>query len=377
MTTRTLARLSALFLAATALPACGGGEDGYDRNAPWGAISMTTRWETDLIRLDGTHGIFTGSLDQQTIGGTTFTRYLLQSDINSADVMFAPFPLEADDGIVSFGGIHNSDGVLIEPVGPLTIDILPDVGVPTALTGTVNIMTPPMTAPVTVTLDATYTLVSTDASAESSMGLVHGCRHYSATGSVSGAGLPAALSGVPLNVQVWYHPSLGFVRYELPELGLGGDLRGTWDLDDAAGEFGSIRKVGIIEAGNPTFELDTYDLHGAFDADKNTHAKMLLELRWVDEDRARTGPEPGYPAVDIEFGTVMGIFPATMVESPVSIFHPEENGQGYKYWIGFVDEAARNEPGSDGIAYHVSVQADTDITPPLRATARIYYRRLP
>jgi hypothetical protein len=204
------------------------------------------------------------------------------------------------------------------------------------------------------------------------MGIVHGCRHYSAEGTLAGDGLAPLLQGVTIAGEVWYHPSLGLVRYELPALGLAGDMRGTWDLDDDAGEFATIRKLGIIDATAPSFELNTYDLHGAFDADKNTHAKLLLELRWGDEDGARTGPEPGYPAVNIEFGTVIGTFPSTMVESPVSIFHPEENGQGFEYWIGFVDQAARNEPGGDGIAYHVSVQADTDITPPLRATARIY-----
>ena len=40
----------------------GGGEGAYDRNAPYGAYTMTTVWEADLTRLDGTTGVFAGRL---------------------------------------------------------------------------------------------------------------------------------------------------------------------------------------------------------------------------------------------------------------------------------------------------------------------------
>ena len=355
----------------------GGGEGAYDRNAPYGAYTMTTVWEADLTRLDGTTGVFAGRLTEEVVDGTAFKKFLLESDTSSMDLLLAPLPTESEDGMITFGGCHSTTGVSIEPVGEFSVDMGGAVGVPTPLQGPLEIMVPPMTAPVAMTLDGSYTLVADDAVAESSMGQVHGCRHYSAEGQVTGSGLPVMLDGVALHAELWYHPSLGVVRYELPALGLAGDLGGTWDLEDGTGEFGTIRKVGILDAASPRFELSSFDLANEFDADKNTHAKMLLELRWVDEERARTGPEPSWPAVEVEFGTVLGIFPWALVDSPVSIFHPEENGQGFKYWIGFVDEAARNEPGEGGIAYHVSVDIDPDITPALRATARIYYRRLP
>jgi hypothetical protein len=45
-------------LLAAAGPGCGGGDSsgGYDRNAPWGAPTMTTAWAASITRLDGTIG---------------------------------------------------------------------------------------------------------------------------------------------------------------------------------------------------------------------------------------------------------------------------------------------------------------------------------
>ena len=36
------------------------------------------------------------------------------------------------------------------------------------------------------------------------------------------------------------------------------------------------------------YKRQTYDCSGKFNADKNTHAKMLLELRFADDEMART-----------------------------------------------------------------------------------------
>src|SRR5690606_14212728 len=111
--------------------------------------------------------------------------------------------------------------------------------------------------------------------------------------------------------------------------------------------------MGVVSPDNRTFRLSTYDRAGEFDADKTVHAKMLLELRWVDEDKARTDEFPALFSPD--FGTVIGMFPASFVSSPISLLHPAENGKGYTFWYAFVDQAAKNEPGEGGIAYHAGV----------------------
>ena len=61
------------------------------------------------------------------------------------------------------------------------------------------------------------------------------------------------------------------------------------------------------------------------------------------------------------------------MQSPVSIFHPEENKQGFTYWYAYVNEAAKNEPGENGILYRIKVTFPDYMTSPVRVTARIRY----
>lgn len=65
-----------------------------------------------------------------------------------------------------------------------------------------------------------------------------------------------------------------------------------------------------------------------------------------------------------------------MVDSPVSLFHAEENGQGCKYWYAYASGADKYLPGEDGIEYHVQVVEDPSL-PALRCTARIGYELSP
>jgi len=65
-----------------------------------------------------------------------------------------------------------------------------------------------------------------------------------------------------------------------------------------------------------------------------------------------------------------------MTQSSTSIFHPEENGKGYVFWYGYVNQAAKNEAGSNGIAYHITVREDPGFSA-VRATGRIYYKTVP
>jgi hypothetical protein len=129
--------------------------------------------------------------------------------------------------------------------------------------------------------------------------------------------------------------------------------------------------MAVLTPERPNFSLSTYDVAQTHDADKDTHAKMLLELRWADADRAATTDQP---LVTETFRTVFGVFPSLLVPSPVSLFHPEENGLGYTFWVGYVDQAAKNEP-INGISYAVDVSLPNSITHPVLVTARIHYAR--
>jgi len=213
-----------------------------------------------------------------------------------------------------------------------------------------------------------YTTVDDDATLDTALGVLHGVHKVE---------LETVLAGQAVNADIWIHPELGvlkaFVDYPAPD-GIMLDMVGTADYGDPDAEWNAIRSVQVLDGANGTYNLGTYDAAGILDADKDTHAKMLLELRWADAATAQTDREPGYPSVNIEFGTVWGTYPHTLMQSPVSLFHPEENGQGYTYWYAFVDQAAKNE-SYNGIAYHISVTADTDINPPLRVTGRIIYKR--
>ncbi len=65
-----------------------------------------------------------------------------------------------------------------------------------------------------------------------------------------------------------------------------------------------------------------------------------------------------------------GMFPHILVPSPIGIFHPEENGQGYTYWIALIDQAAKNEP-QNGIAYHIAVTSPDYNSQDVRGSARM------
>lgn len=370
-----LAGVIAVLLALPAAVGCGG-EDAYDYHFPYGGYSLRTVWQYSAVGLDGTAGSYTLAFHgEETLDGVPYTKLTLERPGRSWDILVTPAPINLAEGPFTIGAVDSTSGFTLHSATPLVVDADPPVGVPVPVNYEITGYSPLTSMDYAATLTGTYTLVDTNASATTPLGTIRGCRHYSGEGSITGTGVPSILAGVPVTAELWYHESYGLVKYSIPELGLSGDLTGTWDDGDEAGGFNTIRKMGVIDGPVREFRLDTYDVHGRLDADKRTHAKMLLELRWLDEERARTGPMPSYPAVIIEFGTASGgVFFADLVESPVSIFHPEENGNGFKYWIAFVDEAARNEPGDNGIAYHVRVTADTDITPALRATARIYYK---
>jgi hypothetical protein len=219
-----------------------------------------------------------------------------------------------------------------------------------------------------------YVLVEEDASVETAMGIIHGCRHFEGSGVVSSEQIPESMNNIEMSAELWYSDSKGVVAmifHRPPYEDIVFGLASVEDLGEGDESHGNIQRMGVVGGtGTGSFELSTYDVNQDFDADKNVHAKMILELRFMDEEKAKTSEEP---PVSVEFGTTWGIFPHMLVSSPVSFFHPEESGMGFTYWIAYVDEAAKNEP-ENGIAYRISVMANTTNNP-VRVTSRILYTK--
>lgn len=226
-----------------------------------------------------------------------------------------------------------------------------------------------------IPVNVTYGPVEDDVTLMSAMGPILGCRKYEVEGTFEMSGLP--LSGTLIEGAGYVHPELGLVGWEAEDLGIGLSMSATANYGDAAEGPNVIEMTDILTATNLSFDLNTYDRIGALDADKNTHAKMLLELRWADPNVATTHDAPDALMASVEFGTLGGLyyFPHELIESPASIFFPKENGQGFRYWYAFVDQAAKNQD-NNGISYNISVNKDSSL-PDLRVTARIGYTILP
>lgn len=321
-------------------------------------------------------------------GGKDYSRYLLSnldvegnpiSDTEGTELWVAPFPIGAD-GTMSVTGIDDHTTITGVFAPPLTIDLNAPLGIEQPVDATYTGTIPNVTGPQTVTITGGYTIESRDATVSTPMGVVSGCTHVTVAGTLSGDNLPAVVKNIPLSGEAWYHESFGLVKASLPQLGMEGNMEATWDVDDPTGEYRTIKRTGVVSAANPSWTLSTDQVNGEWDADKMVHAKMLLEVRWADGETAKNSTQPvaTHPAVRIGFSTAWGTFGYEMIESPVSIFHPEDNGKGYKFYYAYVDEAAKNEPGENGIIYQITVQTtDPTVTPDIKATGRIYYHTIP
>lgn len=225
--------------------------------------------------------------------------------------------------------------------------------------------------PVTVS----YGPVEDNVTLMTGMGPILGCRKYHVEGSFTYEGLP--LTGTLIKGDGYYHSSLGLVGWDAPELGIGLSMSGTTNFGDVTEGFNIIEKADVLSGNHTNFSLDTYDRIGQYDANKNIHAKMILELRWADPNVAVTHDAPHSLMAPVTFGTLGGLyyFPHELVESPASIFFPAENGNGFRYWYAFVDQAAKNQE-EKGISYSIEVGKDPSL-PDLRVTARIGYTILP
>ncbi len=364
------------------------GDGASNVKKPLSPPTKATRYEYQGQFLGSDLGtLYAGVIGEKEVAGQVLRRMKYGTGITSpGELSESTFGVEVwmdqpDVDTFVLGGFSKSRGdkptvdeaTLDEPV---EVNLNPPIGVEQTATGSgVAKMVDGQMLSAAGTL--TYTMVSDNETVPTKMGTVSGCRHFALSVQVGGQVVPPPFTDLPIKGDVWYHPELGFVAVDVPDLNGSMDLTKLLDGGDPSGETNTIQGVGIVSAETGgVFELNTYNVNGQLDATKMKHAKMLLELRWADEETAKTHDAPAWPAVNIEFGTAWGVFSYDLTESPGSIFHLEENGLGYRYWYAFVDEAAKNEPGPDGISYHIKVSADTSITPPLRCSARIFYHRL-
>ncbi len=296
-------------------------------------------------------------------GGASFEAWVdLRGDtleLGGAELILPP------DALPTFSGY-----AAVTAIAPPKVSLSPPVGEPQSVSMPAQgVFDDPGATPEPVTVTGSFTLDERDVGVRTPAGLLSGCSRYVITTvlpRVTGA-------GVPVDAEAYYHPRLGLVHADLlsPLLGTSLSFQGSKDVSELGGGLYSVQGVSVLGGDGATrFAIDTYDVAQDLDADKNTHAKMLLEVRWTDDEQAKGSEQP---PVTEEFGTVMGNYPSRLVESPVSYFFPEE--RGFKHWIGFVDQAAKNEPG-DGTSYHVSVRASDAGMNPVRVAARIVYRRL-
>jgi hypothetical protein len=390
-TTRVLRHLSVLLtLSATAPLLTGCGDDSSDSEsgatesaakAPYGPVSRDTIIQYTRQRADGTTiNASSEVVGDKEIGGKSYWRARVGEFEGAAPSGMEAWLTLGKDSAVIAGGEFWSQKILPNPNGtepsatveldaPVTVNLAPPVGAPQPITtaGTVDILG----QPITVEATGSYTLVEKDVSVSTEAGNIYGCSRFTFEGAVDNSEILTLIGADEASGEAWYHPQLGFVRAVLKVSGKDDyvfDFVGTNEMGKATSGVNHIQGMAVLDTLE-SFQLNTYDVHGQFDADKNTHAKMLVEARFLDEAKAKTSNEP--PIV-LEFGTVFGVFPHQMVSSPVSFFHPEENGQGFTYWYAYVDEAAKNE-AENGIAYHVTATVPDYGSSSVRVTSRILY----
>ena len=366
----------------------GGGGGTYvafdGEKSPYGPKTETTRLQstiaissTLLPALNAAQN--TAVVGQKTLAGVSYDRLATSRSDNPSEG--GEYWIKPNsDGTIDFAGFQHSD-LLAGFLGsaattfttPIKVNLNAPVGVSQSVTATGTVTLGDSASPSKANFTGQYTLTEKDATVATGMGPVSGCSHFTGSASSDSAEVPVLLKGLTVTADLYYHPSYGVVAFSTPTLGVGTVMTGTEDCGSMdASDYRIIRKMGVVDA-TASFNLDSYACDGnAFAADKNTHAIMLLEVRWLDEATAMTTSQP-LPIV--EFGTPMGYFPNSMTMTPASVFHPEENVKGFKYWYSYVSQAAKNEAATS-TAYHIKVRGGAGQAP-VRVTARIYYKTIP
>lgn len=214
----------------------------------------------------------------------------------------------------------------------------------------------------------TYRAIEKDTQVVTQAGVFSGVTRF--TGSTN-------VDGTVINGEAWYHPDFGMLKGSIDWPQPNGstlDLTGMSDVGSNSPGANTVRKMGLIDYANTHWDISTGEVGDGWTADRTKHAKMLLEMRFSDETAAR---DPNaVPQVDVEFGTVWGYFMHQLVASPISFFHPEDNGKGYTFWVAYVDQAGnKHQPGTE--IYHISVDMMAGNPSPIQITGRIIYQKAP
>ena len=389
-----------LVLAAASLAACGsggggGGGDGKvpDPHAKFGPVTTTTTKNEggQLSALVPATEFQFAVIGTKEVGGRTWSRFMGGYDVPAGQPMGSTTPgteVWVDGlgtGTVTIAGFESHAGLGTIFASPMSVTLDTPVKLPLdppadkpqqqTWTGTLQVGTGGTPQPVSMT--TSYTLVEDHVSVSTRMGTVSDCRHFNGTAAVSGAGIPAVLAGQSATGDIWYNDSLGIVAAKSPALGIDVGLEGESDNGTVVNGVAVIRKVAVPDATHP-FVLDTYDREGKLDADMCVEAKMLAEVRWANDADAKTKAQPDPTLFQVTLTGGMGQFcwgGCTLVESSVSIFHPEDNGKGYKFWYTYQSAAQKNmySPGMDkGTNYAIGATTSSTL-PPIRVTARISY----
>lgn len=360
---------------------CGADDGVGDSKGPFGGITETTKYTFNSLSYDGIPtNLVSGQVDTVTVSGREFPVYQVKNTAAGSDEGVMVFADWQPTKVVFAGGqvYWKDNGVTLpgEPFisgttdKPVTIDIDPPIGqvntVPVKGSAYVGDPTNPANLN-QVDVVATYTLDEVDVTVDTAMGAVSGCKKFSGY---------TEYMGQVVNGVAYYHPDHGLVKGSIdwpPPNGSTLDMSGVFDSGENGDGFNAIRMMTVIDSANPSFSLDTYDVNGEFDADEHTHAKMLLEMRWADATMAMD--PSSQPAVNVEFGTTWGYYPHMLLPSPVSFFHPEENGKGYTFWWAYVSQADKYS-SEHGITYHVNGSLADGSVAPVQITARIIYKKI-
>jgi hypothetical protein len=262
------------------------------------------------------------------------------------------------------GGTTTPDFTTQATNEPLRINLNPPVGQAQTVTIKGDHVVTATGGKIPLDVTATYTLVEDNATVETPLGTFTGVKHFKANTTVAGQ----EISG-----EAWYDPGLGVVKATIKPDNVELGLESLLDAGVPKEGTNIIRADGLLAPSKTTLKLNTYDLNKAFDADKNTHANMVLEMRWADPTKAKSSEKP--PIKEL-FTAALGYFPSQFVMSPVSIFFPKESNQGFNYWVAIVDQAAKNDPSTGGINYAIEAKyqpATTNDKDPVRVSMRIRY----
>lgn len=383
--------LASAFLSGCPASTGGGGGSGSaadvvpsDPKAPFGKVTPRT---TFLLRgkypFVSASSFFAGQIGERSLGGRTFTAIKVGYDIASPAELATPGTKGAQVLVqlpsaseVVFGGVEDPGftTVLLDP--PVTLALRPPVGEKKTYEAKGTFQLSPSDAPKAATAKLEVTMVGDNVSVETGAGVVHGTRHYQGALTLAGEGIPDGLATTPIDGEIWDHPDLGVVAVKVPMIGAQIAMQGEQDYGPASSGQNYCKKTVTLDDKLASMTLSTYDRKGKLDADKTIHAKMYLELRFANDADAKSKGLSDAKQLQVQFATQMGSYSHTLLESPVSLLHPEDNGKGYKFFWAFVDQAAKNEPGPNGIAYKVTVSKPGGVAA-VKVSARILYTLVP